>query len=262
MAWIKIYQTLINHPKLFKLAELLNKDIHYTCGILVFLWCWALDYADDGDLSKYSENQIYNALREKKENTPNILKSLIEAGFLDDNMKIHNWLDYAGEFLRGRYKQKQATPKPLRSNSGVTPPKSRVEKSIVDNIRQDNKRNLLPKKTETDLQKIVNHYLEKQHNKVFADLPKEIVADAYKTGCRAAKQILELLGGDLKRALKAIDFVADWAYKTGNSWSLAGAVVSAVREPQKFKTGNGGNVPPREGDLSAPQPGKFEKAGY
>jgi len=168
MAWIKLHQTLINHPKLFKLAELLKKDTHQTCGVLVFLWSWALDYADDGDLSKYTEKQIYDAVRISSIVTPNLLQSLQEAGFVDENLMLHDWLDYSGEFLRGRYKTKQKKRKSpmknrcgvsteqVRSKYGATPPKSRVDKSRVEENREDNNKPPTPFKKEFDLSFIEN----------------------------------------------------------------------------------------------------------
>lgn len=170
MAWIKIFQTLVNHPKLFKLAEILKKDIHQTCGLLVFLWTWALDYADDGDLSKFTEIQIYNALRTNSELTPNLIQSLIDAGFLNKDKTIHDWHDYAGEFLKGRYKKKKklpskniTTPEQLQSNSRVTHGKSRVEYSIVDKSKVKKSRFIKPTIKE------IKEYCKERNNSVDAD---------------------------------------------------------------------------------------------
>ena len=53
MAWIKSEQALASHPKLHMLAEDLGITIPETVGHLHLLWWWALDYCQDGYLTKY-----------------------------------------------------------------------------------------------------------------------------------------------------------------------------------------------------------------
>jgi hypothetical protein len=185
MAWIKLHQTLINHPKLYKLSDLLGIEVHSACGILIFLWSWALDYADDGDLSKYSEKQLYDAVRSNSEAAPDLLKNLQEAGFVDENLKIHDWLDYAGEFLRGRYKRKLKNKKStlkkwsgagqeqVRSKQGAAPPKSRVEESIEDKSYN----NIY---THWNSKKIIvhNHFTDKMKRAINARIAEKTAPDA------------------------------------------------------------------------------------
>ena len=53
MAWIKSEQALASHPKLHMLAEDLGVSVPQTVGHLHLLWWWALDYCQDGYLTKY-----------------------------------------------------------------------------------------------------------------------------------------------------------------------------------------------------------------
>ena len=51
MAWIKSQQVLREHPKLKRLARRLEVSVPAALGHLHMLWWWALDYAQDGDLT-------------------------------------------------------------------------------------------------------------------------------------------------------------------------------------------------------------------
>ena len=58
MAWIESHQDLDDHPKTRKAAQLLGLSIPAMVGHLHILWHWALKYAQDGDLTDYSESDI------------------------------------------------------------------------------------------------------------------------------------------------------------------------------------------------------------
>jgi hypothetical protein len=55
MAWIKSEQALASHPKVHLLAKDLGISVPQAVGHLHLLWWWALDYADDGDLTRYRD---------------------------------------------------------------------------------------------------------------------------------------------------------------------------------------------------------------
>lgn len=59
-------------------------------------------YAEDGDLSKYTESQILGRL----DNVipPNTLfNHFMTAGWIDEDRKLHDWFDFAGRYLTARY---------------------------------------------------------------------------------------------------------------------------------------------------------------
>ena len=58
MAWIESHQDLDDHPKTRKAAQLLGLSIPAMVGHLHILWHWALTYAQDGDLTDFSETDI------------------------------------------------------------------------------------------------------------------------------------------------------------------------------------------------------------
>ena len=73
-----------------------------------YLWWWALDFAQDGNLSKYDAYDIKDAtLWEGDESA--MLDALIEAGFIDETdegLFLHDWADYAGKLLERREKDR------------------------------------------------------------------------------------------------------------------------------------------------------------
>src|SRR5687767_5633894 len=54
MAWIESHQEIARHPKTRKLARLLGGSVPTAIGHLHLLWWWAVDYAEDGWLGKYT----------------------------------------------------------------------------------------------------------------------------------------------------------------------------------------------------------------
>lgn len=107
MAWIESNQELGRHPKMKKLARLLSISWPEAVGYLHYLWWWALDFAQDGDLTKYEAGDIADAVLWQGDPTE-LVNALIESGFLDvrddGSLEIHDWFDYAGLLLEKRRK--------------------------------------------------------------------------------------------------------------------------------------------------------------
>ena len=98
--WIQVYSNLPQHPKTTKLADelglasaALNPNV-LAVGLVVSLWTWAIQNAYNVDLSGCSQRAIAEAcLWKKKPET--LVKALQKAGFLDADMKLHDWEEYA-----------------------------------------------------------------------------------------------------------------------------------------------------------------------
>lgn len=105
MAWIESNQELGRHPKMKKLARLLSISWPEAVGYLHYLWWWALDFAQDGDLTKYEAGDIADAVLWQRD-PMELVNALIESGFLDetedDGLIIHDWFDYAGRLIEKR----------------------------------------------------------------------------------------------------------------------------------------------------------------
>ena len=103
MAWIESHQKLERHPKLLDLCHKTGWNLDEAIGKLQRLWWWALDFAEDGDLSKFQPVQYLSRLDGAK--LPDELhKILIDTKFLNENDLIHDWLDYAGRYLIAKYR--------------------------------------------------------------------------------------------------------------------------------------------------------------
>jgi len=98
--WIQVYSNLTHHPKTSRLADelgLANTPVSANtaaAGILVSLWTWAVQNAYDGDLSRCSVRTIAEECGWRKK-PETLMRALINAGFLDADMRIHDWEEYA-----------------------------------------------------------------------------------------------------------------------------------------------------------------------
>ena len=105
MLWLKANQTLRKHPKLLHLAALTGYPMEF-CGFkMLCLWWWALDYVEDGDLSKFFHRTDRGGFRfQKPEDGQKFLCAVLNSGWIDEeNLFIHDWLDYAGTYLERKY---------------------------------------------------------------------------------------------------------------------------------------------------------------
>ena len=108
MAWIESHQELRHHYKTKRLARELKVTVAAAVGHLHFLWWWAVDFAPDGDLSKFDDVEIADAIGYEGKDPSKAKAALISAGFLDNSehraLMIHDWQEYAGRTLIQREK--------------------------------------------------------------------------------------------------------------------------------------------------------------
>lgn len=105
MAWIPSHQQIGNHPKTLRLARKLNISVPAAVGHLHLLWHWALDHAPDGDVSRYDADDL--AIGAMWEGDPaEFVAALIacgpggSAGFLEVDLKLHDWSEHGGRYER------------------------------------------------------------------------------------------------------------------------------------------------------------------
>lgn len=114
--WIQVYSNLIRHPKVTKLADKLGLSCKDTspnvvaAGMLVSLWLWAAQNATEGDLSECSDRAIAEAAEYKKK--PSVfVDALMDAKFLDNDRKLHDWSEYAALLIDCNERQREQTRK-------------------------------------------------------------------------------------------------------------------------------------------------------
>lgn len=132
MAWIESHQGLRSHPKTRKLVRRLNASPAIIVGHLHFIWWWALDFAQDGEITQFDPEDISDACDWDGE-PEEFFNALVEVGFIDkvdDRYFLHDWYDYAGKLIeirrkdaerkrksRGQAKESEGSPTDIRRTS-------------------------------------------------------------------------------------------------------------------------------------------------
>jgi len=101
MAWIELHQTLPSHRKIKKLKRRLKIKTPQAVGHVAMLWLWAIDNAPDGDLSQVDPEDIAEACEWPKD-AEGFVAALKEAGLIDEDMRLHDWDEYAGRLADQR----------------------------------------------------------------------------------------------------------------------------------------------------------------
>lgn len=113
--WIESHQSLRSHPKVKKAARLAGINEFEMIGRLHCLWWWALDYAPDGNLTNYTNDDIEDAVDWTGQRGL-FAQALIDCGFnghgglidvTQDSRVIHDWYDYGGKLLERRETNKE-----------------------------------------------------------------------------------------------------------------------------------------------------------
>ncbi|TXH59337.1 MAG: hypothetical protein E6Q97_00145, partial [Desulfurellales bacterium] len=151
MAWIELHQTLPRHPKLARFANRLRVTRAQAAGHLTFLWLWALDYAPNGDVSALEPAEI-SAAADFSGDAELFCQALRQSGWIDEDGRIHDWMEYAGRLVEQRMRDKERkkvgrakeAPRPSdgcpadiqRTSSGIPPDGGRT--ADVPNPTQPN----------------------------------------------------------------------------------------------------------------------------
>ena len=127
--WIQVYSNLPRHPKVSRLADelgLTSKGVNpnvVATGMLVSLWTWAIQNAYDGDLSGCGARAIADACTWTKD-PQKLVDALVASGFLDPDMRLHDWEEYAILLIDSENKKREQSKERMRKmrsrNSNVT----------------------------------------------------------------------------------------------------------------------------------------------
>ena len=142
MAWIKSEQALASHPKLHMLAEDLGITIPETVGHLHLLWWWALDYCQDGYLTKY--RGFIPIASQWQGDKDLFINSLIKHNWLDEKedgeLVIHDWLDYTGGLILVREKDAERKRK-ARTSKNAKNSANKDDWEVNDTLNKSSKTN-------------------------------------------------------------------------------------------------------------------------
>lgn len=122
VAWIESHQELARHPKTKRLARKLSVSLPAAVGHLHFLWWWAMDYAQDGSLAKFTNDDIADAVAWDGD-ADHLVNALIESGFIDhtdDGLIIHDWYEYAGRLIEKKEQNRERKRRSRAKKEEVT----------------------------------------------------------------------------------------------------------------------------------------------
>lgn len=101
MAWIESHTVLGRHRKVLELAKEMRLKPAHIIGHLHLLWHSALEQQENGDLTKWSDDLICELSGSPCE-ASHWVRLLQKHGWLDNRI-LHDWWDYAGNYLQSKY---------------------------------------------------------------------------------------------------------------------------------------------------------------
>lgn len=145
MSYINVDTDLIRNRKFKRFKRFLEKDDITAIGYLVLLWSNVLDLAEDGDITKWSKEDIAEYAGFNGE-PDRFFKALNTNGFIDirgDRTLLHDWWDNAGKYLTTKYRthniEKLEYIRSLyQTDQGLTKDIPQTDKIRLDKIRIDN----------------------------------------------------------------------------------------------------------------------------
>lgn len=115
MPWIESHTSLRYHPKVARLSRKLSIPIPAAMGHLHCLWHWALEFASDGDITKFDIDEIaaaamfdpndYDLSGGDIGGDSAFVKALVDSGWLDESetsLTLHDWWEYSGQLMESR----------------------------------------------------------------------------------------------------------------------------------------------------------------
>lgn len=145
MAWIESHQQLKDHPKVFDLMFSMGWDLDQTIGKLHRFWWWCVDYAEDGDLRKHSDERLARAVGLNSELSKQFVEAMVASCWIDREpyFRVHEWWHYVGRFLNGKYSGEPERWKQVRdsySNPTVTRRKPSLPNLTKPNLTKPNQK--------------------------------------------------------------------------------------------------------------------------
>lgn len=96
--WIELHQEMPRHPKTLALAQTLKISRREAVGLLIDLWTWGLNCADEtGHLRGITNEGIAMALDWSGRQAAKLVNALVGCGWIDGengNYSLHDWVDY------------------------------------------------------------------------------------------------------------------------------------------------------------------------
>lgn len=96
--WIELHQEMPRHPKTLALAQALKISRREAVGLLIDLWTWGLNCADEtGHLRGITNEGIAMAMDWPGRQAAKLVNALVDCGWIDGengSYCLHDWADY------------------------------------------------------------------------------------------------------------------------------------------------------------------------
>ncbi|NOY41176.1 MAG: hypothetical protein GXP26_04985 [Planctomycetes bacterium] len=126
----------LHHPKTKRLARLLDVPSYAAVGILESIWHLTSEAADEGDIGRFSDDEIADYIGWEHDSAQ-LIKALIESRWLDehteDRLSVHDWVDHCPGFVTERLKKRRAraAKKQKRDQTETTSDEQETGKDIA-----------------------------------------------------------------------------------------------------------------------------------
>jgi hypothetical protein len=115
--WLPVDVNLYQNHKTARLARYLGCSKVHAVGHMVCLWSWACVHAPDGNLS-HLEAEDVATVADWDGDLSAFLPALMRAGFIDENLVLHDWEEHQGSQFRKRLYEAEKKRK-HRDNTGT-----------------------------------------------------------------------------------------------------------------------------------------------
>lgn len=109
-----------NHLKVKRLKRLLKLPLYRAVGILETLWLLCIDCCDEGNVGKFTDEEIADYL-EWDGDASELVRALSDSGWTDSDTNgrpvVHDWLEHCPEFIRDRIRKRRARDSDLRKQT-------------------------------------------------------------------------------------------------------------------------------------------------
>jgi hypothetical protein len=126
MQFLRVDRGFSSHPKTLRLCRLLQSEL--AEAYVVRLWAWAIEYAADGDLSKFDPLDLEAAVRWRGEEGA-CYEAMVKAGFIDaaDRRRLHGWEETNGYWVDKAEREREATAKRVAKHRAKSAPSAELQ---------------------------------------------------------------------------------------------------------------------------------------
>jgi len=101
-----------NHVKTKRLKRLLGIPLYQAVGILETLWLLCTDCCDEGNIGKFTDEEIADYLEWDGSDSFALVQALLNSGWLDrcdvNRYVVHDWLEHCPQYIKDRLRMRES----------------------------------------------------------------------------------------------------------------------------------------------------------